>query len=162
MQALPATSLPPLASATILGRLAASPPQYRVHLLDEATVVERGERVRVWFMLHGDSWVRAADHPGATVEMSSSERGDGNCPPGTVWQRSIDLVLPVETPLLSRTTSPRAEVLQPMEYLRRGKLGMNRSIQETWMRVVGNYRLARLEQPPLSWLHALEERTKTR
>lgn len=137
-------------------------PTYRVHLLDEATVVARGERVRVWFVPHADSWVRAADHPDATVEMTSSERGDQGCPPGTVWQRSVDLILPAETPLLSRTTSPRTEVLEPMEYLRRGKWGVNRTVQETWMRVVGNYRLARLENAPQSWLEALDERARTR
>jgi hypothetical protein len=122
--------------------------------MDEATVVERGEKVRVWFVPEGDTWVRAADHPEAVVEMASSERGDGSCPPGTIWQRTVELSLPHGAALLSRTTTPAQVQLEPMEYLTRGQLGMRRRVHETWMRVAGNYRLERMAGAPSAYLAA--------
>lgn len=135
-------------------------PTYRVHLLDEATVVERGERVRVWFIPYGDAWIRAAEHPAATVELSSAERSGESCPPGTIWQRSVELILPAKTPLLSRITSPLTERLEPMEYLKRGRLGTRRHVNESWFQVVGNYRIARLPAAPESYHDATESKAR--
>ncbi len=161
MQALPLSCLLVSSGRAILAAEvppSTTPPAlYRVHLLDEATVVERGERVRVWFVPEGETWVRAADHTEAELDTASSERGGDSCPPGTIWQRSVELLLPAGTPVLSRTTTPKLEVLEPMEYLRRGKLGAGRHVQESWLCVLGNYRLGRLEQAPASWLHQLEK-----
>ena len=114
---------------------------YRVHVVDEATVVAHGERVRVWLAPLNDGYVRAHEHPNAEVDGASSERGDPGCPPGTIWLRNVELVLPEGSVLLCRDSSPAAERLEPIEYLRRGKLGMKRVHRETRHKVVGNYRL---------------------
>ncbi|HSC89413.1 MAG TPA: hypothetical protein VLC09_19155, partial [Polyangiaceae bacterium] len=58
--------------------------------------------------------------------------------------------------LLARTTSPLHVKLEPMEYFRKGRFGMQRSVHETWMRVVGNYRLERVDAAPASYVDALE------
>jgi hypothetical protein len=115
--------------------------RYRVHVVDEATIVAHGERVRVWFAPLNDGWVRAAEHPEALVENSYSERGDESCPPGTIWMRQVELTLPAGSVLLCRDSMPARERLEPIEYLKRGKLGMARSRRETKHRVIGNYRL---------------------
>ncbi len=119
--------------------------RYRVHVVDEATVVAHGERVRVWLAPLNNGWVRAAEHPEAQVENASSERGDESCPPGTIWQRQVELMLPEGSVLRCRDTSPATERMEPIEYLRRGKLGMGRVHRETKHRVVGNYRLQLVE-----------------
>jgi hypothetical protein len=121
--------------------------KYRVHLVDEATVVARGERVRVWFLPLNDGWVRAKDHPDAEIEEAKAERRDKSCPPGTIWRREIELMLPRGCPLLSRVTSPLIEALGTMDYLTRERKGMRRHTEETWMTVVGNYRLKKSEEP---------------
>ena len=120
--------------------------RYRVHLLDEATVVERGERVRVWFVPEGDTWVRAADHPEAEVEKEFSERGD-SCPPGTIWQRSIELVLAPRTPLLCRVTRPLIEALQTVDYMTKERRTMRRHVEERWFVLTGNYQMTRHREP---------------
>jgi hypothetical protein len=122
-------------------------PKYRVHVIDEATVVDRGERVRVWFLPYNDSWVRAKDHPQAGLEEVNSEDRHPHCPPGTIWKREVEMLLPFGTPLLSRVTTPLIESLEPMEYLMRNKHTMRRHIEETWFVVVGNYRLKKSKEP---------------
>jgi len=123
-------------------------PSYHVHLVDEATVVARGERVRVWFLPIGDGWVRAKDHPGAQLEEARAERRDPSCPPGTIWQREIELLLPAGTPLLSRVTTPLIEDLAPLDYMTKDRRGMRRRVQESWFVVEGNYRLKKAKEPP--------------
>jgi hypothetical protein len=120
---------------------------YRVHLIDEATVVERGERLRVWFLELKDGWVRAKDHPAAELEEVSAERRDQACPPGTIWRRTIELVLPAETLLLSRVTTPLLEHFDAMEYLTKERRAMRRHVEETWFIVSGNYRLSKISEP---------------
>lgn len=137
--------------------LDSAPATYRVHLVDEATVVERGERVRVWFLPFNDGWIRAKDHPAANLEEARADRRDENCPPGTIWRRSIELLLPRNTPLLSRVTSPLVERLAPMEYLTKEKRGMRRHVEETWFAVVGNYRLVKAKEPD-QFAHAQKAR----
>lgn len=121
---------------------------YRVHLVDEATVVARGERLRVWFLRLNDGWVRAKDHPDAELEEAFSERRDKACPPGTIWRREIELVLPRGTLLLSRVTTPLVEAYAPLDYLMKERHSVRRHVEETWFLVVGNYRLKKTEEPP--------------
>lgn len=126
---------------------------FRVHLVDEATVVERGERVRVWFLPLEDSWIRAATHPSAETNLHDSGERDPGCPPGTVWQRHVELLLPRRTPLLSRVTTPLVERLNPIQYLTKDRRGVRRHVEETWFEVVGNYRISRSE-PPSAFVRA--------
>lgn len=117
-----------------------------MHLIDEATVVDRGERLRVWFLRQKDTWVRAADHPEASVDLSSAETSHAPCPPGTIWQRTVELLLPRHSLLLCRVTRPHIqESWSPIDYLKRGQWGTQRHITETYHRVVGNYRLVRVD-----------------
>ncbi len=122
--------------------------RYRVHVSDEAVIVERGEKLRVWFARQGDTWVRAHEHPDAEVDAATGESGGEACPPGTVWIRHVELMLDAGSILLSRVSEPEQEHLAPLEYLRRGRLGMKRKTNETFFRVVGNYRLERLLERP--------------
>ena len=126
---------------------------YRVHLVDEATVVARGERLRVWFLGLNDACVRAKDHPDAQLEEAFSERRDKSCPPGTIWRREIELLLPRGTPLLSRVTTPLVETFAPLDYLMKERHSMRRHVEETWFLVEGNYRLRKTNVPP-SFPHA--------
>lgn len=120
---------------------------YRVHLVDEANVVPRGERVRVWWVQLNDGWVRAGEHPKAVVEVAASERGDESCPPGTIWIRNIELMLAEGTLLRCHSSEPSPERLEPIEYLRRGKLRVPRARREQLFRVAGNYRLTPVDGP---------------
>jgi hypothetical protein len=131
----------------ILGSLEGEAPLYRVHLVDEATVVERGERLRVWFLPHNDTWIRAKDHPGAEQDEALSDRQDQHCPPGTIWKRQLELRLPPGTPLLSRVTTPLIEKMEALSYLMKERRGMRRHIEETWFVVVGNYRIKKSQVP---------------
>lgn len=123
-------------------------PRYRVHVTDEAVIVERGEKLRVWFARQGDAWVRAHEHPDAEVDTATGESGGEACPPGTVWIRHVELMLESGAILLARVSEPEREELAPLEYLQRGRLGMKRKTNETYFRVVGNYRLERLAERP--------------
>lgn len=121
-----------------------------MHVVDEASVVPRGERLRIWWVRRNDGWVRAAEHPGAQIESASAEGGDESCPPGTIWIRNVELLLPAQTLLRCHLSEPAPERLEPIEYLRRGKLGVARARRETFFRVVGNYRLERADPSPSS------------
>lgn len=101
----------------------------------------------MWFLPLQDSWVRAKDHPAACVETHLSEERDERCPPGTIWQREVDLLLPAGTPLLSRVSTPLVERFEPMEYLTRDRRGLRRHVEETWFVVRGNYRIIRSKEP---------------
>lgn len=115
----------------------------RIHVVDEASIVERGEQLRVWYVEEGQSFVKAHESPHA-VKL---EGEDDEVPPGIVWRRSTELVLPRGTLLFCRVTSPRIEVRDPLEYLTRGELGMHRATRETFFRVLGNYRLEPVAKP---------------
>ena len=121
---------------------------YRVHLVDEATVVARGQRLRVWFLGQNDGWVRAHEHPNAELEEAFAERRDRSCPPGTIWRREIELTLPRGTPLLSRVSTPLVEAFAPLDYLTKERRGVRRHVEETWFLVVGNYRLKKMPEAP--------------
>lgn len=116
--------------------------------MDEATVVGRGQRVRVWFVSLGDGWVRATDHPDANLEEVRADRQDQRCPPGTIWQRHVELMLEAGTPLYSRVTTPLVEDLRPLDYLEKERKNVRRHLEETWFVVSGNYKLEKRATPP--------------
>jgi|GEM_PF-4158184 len=123
---------------------------FRVHLVDEASVVAHGEQLRVWFVQEGEEFVKAAQHP--NTEPETVDAGD-NVPAGVVWRRNLEMVLPEGKLLLCRVTLPRIERRDPLDYLTRGALGTFRRVSESYFRVLGNYRLeptARPEDVPFS------------
>lgn len=121
--------------------------KYRVHVTDDATVVGRGQRIRVWFVRHNDGWVRAKDHPDALLEEVRADQRDASCPPGTVWQRSIELALPRGCLLVCRVSSPLIEEMGALDYLMKERRGMRRRVEETFFTVSGNYRLTKTPIP---------------
>jgi len=122
-------------------------PLYRIHLIDEAVVVSRGERVQVWFVQLRDGWVRAHEHPEAELQTHSSERDDPSCPPGTIWQRQIELRLPRDTLLLRRTSEPLESHHSPLTYLEKGQLRPGRRLTDSCLKLVGNYRMVKVPPP---------------
>lgn len=123
------------------------PTLFRASLIDEATIVERGERVKVWFLPWGETWIRAKDHPSAQLEEVSSLMRATQCPAGTVWQRSIEIALAPRTPLLCRITRPLIESLETLDYMTKDRRMMRRHVEERWYLLVGNYRLAPYREP---------------
>lgn len=133
---------------------------FRASLIDEATIVERGERVKVWFLPCGETWIRAKDHPSAQSDEVSSDARTTRCPAGTVWQRTIEIALAPKTPLLCRITRPLIESLQTVDYMTKDRRAMRRHVEERWYLLVGNYRLAPYREPDsfTSARHAHEQR----
>jgi hypothetical protein len=137
-------------------------PRCRVHLTDEATIVERGEQVKVWFLQFADIWIRAKDHPDAIVEEEGVDSNASRCPPGTVWQRSTDLLLNLGTPLLCRVTRPLIEAFETLDYMTRERRSMRRHIDEQWFVVAGNYRMVKSREPESFSLARQEHERNTR
>lgn len=120
--------------------------RYRVALTERASVVARGEQVELWFVRVNDAWMRAIEHPGASVESSSvddeaADSGGERCPSGTIWIRTTELVLAPGTQLLQRQSAPRARRLSVMNYLKQGLATTQRVVRERHFVVTGNYRL---------------------
>lgn len=120
--------------------------RYRVALTERASIVDRGEQVELWFVRVNDAWVRAVEHPGASVESSSlddepAEPGGNRCPSGTIWIRTTELVLAPGTQLLQRQSAPRPRRLSVMSYLKQGLATTQRVVRERHFVVTGNYRL---------------------
>lgn len=136
-------------------------PRFRAQLMDEATIVERGEQLKVWFVPLHDSWVRAKDHPAAEIQDDGSEAASAACPAGTVWQRSIEILLPPKTPLLCRVTRPLLESFQTLDYITKERRGLRRQVEERWFLLVGNYRLIRHREPASFTLARKEHEAKT-
>lgn len=120
-------------------------PWYRVNVLDQAVVAERGQRVTVWVVEFNDGWIRAKDHPQAETAEERAERPADRCPAGTIWRRSIEFKAPHGTKLRCIVSSPHTERLTPVEYLTRGKHRVGRKLSESLFRVAGNYRLTRVD-----------------
>lgn len=131
---------------------------YRVSVTDETTIVERGERTRIWYAPRGDTWVRAKGHP-KRLAPEQADGADEHLPAGTVWSQEIELLLPVGTRLLSKTTAPLIERLSALAYLTGERRGMRRSVEESWFVVLGNYRLGRCPEPE-SFAHARQAQRK--
>jgi len=109
-------------------------------------VVARGEQVELWFVRVNDAWVRAIEHPSASVESSSLdqesvEAGCERIPSGTIWVRTTELVLTAGTRLLQRQSAPRPRQLSVMNYLKQGLATTQRVVRERHFAVSGNYRL---------------------
>lgn len=120
--------------------------RYRVSLTERASVVARGEQVELWFVRVNDAWVRAIEHPSASVEASSIDQETAlsiseRSPSGTIWLRTTELMLPAGTHLLQRQSSPRPRKLTVMSYLKQGLSTTQRVVRERHFVVTGNYRL---------------------
>ena len=89
----------------------------RVAVVESEQVVARGVRCVRWRLLGGARDANVAELPGARVESLPSA-------PGVVWQRRIELSLPVGARLEREVTSPgdapRRDVLEHLERKRRG------------------------------------------
>jgi len=89
----------------------------RVELVESEAVVARGVRCVRWRLLSEGRGSDVASLPGARVESLPSS-------PGVVWQRRIELSLPVGARLEREVTSPgeqrRIEVLEHLGRDRRG------------------------------------------
>lgn len=118
-------------------------PAFRIVLLDEAVVAERGEQVVVWFVRLGSAWVRAAEHPRAETSEARADRQDESCPPGTIWRRTVTLELEVGTHLRRTLSRPHSKRMSPMEHLLSGSLEKRREVRETHFRVERGGRLER-------------------
>ena len=119
--------------------------RYRVALTERASVVARGEQLDLWFVRVNDAWVRAIEHPSASVESNSVEHEVAlpvaeSCPSGTIWQRTTELLLPPGTHLLQRQSAPRPRKLTVMNYLKQGLSTTQRVVRERHFVVIGNYR----------------------
>lgn len=120
----------------------------RLSVTDRGTITDRGEHLESWWIRIGDAWVRATEHPAATVEVESdSETADDNCPSGTIWQRTTELVVERGTRVLQRQSWPRVRNLSVMEYLKLGLDRPGRVVRQREFIVTGNYRLRTISDP---------------
>ena len=119
-------------------------PGYRVSVVEQAVIVERGERRRKWFVRHEEDWVRVGDYPGAILEAVDDD--SARCPPGIVWQRAFELVLPRRTRLMAVSTFPRVRARSTLWYLSHGVGSAELVYQQHQYIVTGNYRLVELGQ----------------
>lgn len=113
--------------------------RYRVSLAEEATIVERGERRRKWFIRHQGDWLRVAEHPDATLEADDDD--SSRCPPGVVWQRRYELKLKRGTRLMAVSSFPKAGGNSTLWYLNHGVVKAEFVWQQQQYIVAGNYRL---------------------
>ena len=116
--------------------------RYHVSVVEEARIVERGERRRKWFVRARHDWVRVGDHASAVLEETDDD--SARCPPGIVWQRRFELVLPRGTRLMALSTFPRVQPRSTLWYLNHGASRAELVYQQRQYRVVGNYRLVEL------------------
>lgn len=119
-------------------------PRYRVSVVEEAVIVERGERRRKWFVRHQEEWLRVEDYPGAVLETLDDE--SARCPPGIVWQRSYEVVLSRGARLMAVSTFPRLRARSTLWYLNHGLATRELVYQQHQYTVAGNYRLVELGQ----------------
>jgi hypothetical protein len=123
---------------------------YRVAVVEEARIVERGERRVKWFVRHQGSWLAVGEHPTVNVDTeavgeperdSEETEFSQRCPPGTVWQRHYELSLARGTPLMSVSTAPRVRRESTLWYLSHGLGRAEVVYQQRQFVVAGNYRL---------------------
>jgi hypothetical protein len=117
------------------------PPLCRTAFVDQATIVDHGEELEVWYVQKGDQFVKAKDLSDAEVAPVETQE---DVPPGVIWRRTVELLLPQGTVLMKRVTSPRIQRRDPLDYLTRGNLGTHRNVRESYFRILGNYRIARV------------------
>jgi len=73
-----------------------------IEVVDAEVIVPRGRRMTTWFVRYNDGWLRAVEHPNATVQQLQSG-------PGTVWERRIEIPLPKGTRVCRVDSSPAGE-----------------------------------------------------
>ena len=87
----------------------------RVEVVESEQVVARGVRCVRWRLWSGTRWTDVAGLPSAHVESLPSA-------PGVVWQRRIEISLPVGARLEREVTSPRqAQRVEVLEHLARDR-----------------------------------------
>jgi hypothetical protein len=100
-----------------------------VELVDAEVIVPRGRRKTTWFVRHNDGWVRAAEHPKATIE--SLDAG-----PGTVFERRIEIALPKGTRVCRVDSAPAGEPRRdPLAHLVRARRSQRRTTRRTELSV---------------------------
>lgn len=118
-------------------------PSFLVELVDRCDIVERGERLQVWFVRHNAHWVRAAEHP--SVRTAMKDDAADTIPPGTVWVRRTELELPRGTLLRRIISRPRvSQHFSASDYLKREIRSVRRARQEYYYRVTGSYCMSAL------------------
>ncbi len=84
-----------------------------VEVTERETVVARGHQRTSWLVRDGRRWSPAGGAPGASVTLRDA-------PPGTVWERSIELRVAPGTLLLRLESRPApARRRDPLEHLQR-------------------------------------------
>ena len=81
-----------------------------VELVDETSVVARGNVDRVWFVKLRDAWVRARHVPGARVELLSRA-------PGIVVRARVTVELPRDALVECRESRPAVSRQSTLEHL---------------------------------------------
>lgn len=116
-----------------------SPAVERVSVADHERIVPHGAARATWFVRKGEAWVKAAEWEG----VSSTRRDAG---PGTVWERTLDLELPIGTELMRVETRPRAvPVRDPLSYLTSETKRPPRATRRTYYRVERGGRLRSMD-----------------
>jgi len=88
----------------------------KVELFESESIVARGRKRVSWVVRYNDAWVSAAEYPGATSESLSPG-------PGTVWERRVELDLPVGTRVCRIESAPSPEPARDaLDYLTREQL----------------------------------------
>ena len=96
-------------------------PRVRVELFESETIVGRGRKQVTYLLRVNDAWILASEHPGAVSERLSSG-------PGTVWERRLELELPVGARLCRVVSSPLSEPSRDaLEYLTDARRGPRRT-----------------------------------
>lgn len=84
-----------------------------VTVTEQEGIVPRGHQRISWFLRDGERWCPIARAPNASVLSRDA-------PPGVVWQRQVELRLPVGARLLRVWSEPAAPARRdPFDYLRR-------------------------------------------
>jgi hypothetical protein len=114
------------------------PPRVCIELVEEEVVVEHGTRRVVWFVRHADAWEHASAWPGTVT----TQRDAG---PGTVWERVLELEVPIGTPLMRVETRPApAPPRNALDYLRQEQRVAARHVRRAYFRADAHGRLARV------------------
>jgi hypothetical protein len=113
-----------------------------IEVFDAEVIAERGRKTTTWFVRYNDGWVRAAEHPNATVQKLDAG-------PGTVWERRIEIVLPKGTLVARVDSSPAAEAPRDaLAHLTRGRRSQRRTTRRTELSVGPRGELIRAGRRP--------------
>lgn len=99
---------------------ATEPRRVRVELFESERIVPRGRKKVSYVVRFRDAWVSASEHPDAEIENLSPG-------PGTVWERRIELGLPVGTRVCRIESAPAEDVARDaLDYLTEDRRGPRR------------------------------------